>query len=82
MISEEVTNKRAEAIVKLLDLLSNGVQERLKKDDAEGASKLSDSLTLLVIKTFEAENIDKLSDSASKMAKAAGDIKNDLKRLD
>jgi ABC-type polar amino acid transport system ATPase subunit len=84
MISETTIDKRAEVTVRLMDSLADAVDQKLREDDTDSASKLADSLTLLIIKTHEVEAMGSMADSASKLSRGAGRIarKLDLGDLD
>lgn len=70
MISEELTNKRAEVTLKLMTNLSDSAESLLKEGKAAEASKVADSLTLLIVKTHEVEAVNSVADSAERVARA------------
>ncbi|HEY9715385.1 MAG TPA: hypothetical protein V6C72_18070 [Chroococcales cyanobacterium] len=84
MISEELTNERAAATSRLMKSLADAVDKFLAKDDADAASKVADSLTLLIVKTHEVEALGNAADAMEKLSRTAGKIsrKHDLGDLD
>jgi hypothetical protein len=78
MISESTIDKRAEVTTRLMASLADAIDAKLKEGDATGASKLADSLTLLVIKTHEVEALGTVADSASRAARGVGRISRNL----
>ncbi|MDI9934730.1 hypothetical protein QM806_04575 [Rhodococcus sp. IEGM 1351] len=67
-----------------MDSLAAAVEKHLAADDTGAASKIADSLTMLIVKTHEVEAIGSMADSASKLSRGASRIsrKMDLGDLD
>lgn len=71
MLSEDITNKRAEVTVKLMESLADAVDGHVKAGDAEATSKVADSLTFLIMKSHEIETLSSVADSAEKLTRDA-----------
>ena len=84
MISEDLTNQRALVTTRLMGSLADSVDSFLKAGDATGASKMADSLTLLIVKTYEVEAMNNVADSAAKISRSANHLsqKHRLGELD
>ncbi|MBT8161436.1 MULTISPECIES: hypothetical protein [Arthrobacter] len=82
MISEDLTNKRAQVTIDLMGSLAKAVDKFLEEGKAKEASDVADSLTMLIVKTFEVEAVNTMSESVDRASRQVSTRKHDLGELD